>query len=194
MCARLGSLLAFSLPVLVCIACSPGADASAPPTGDDDMPVDPRFAEHEGADDERSAGARDGDLVAERETDRAHARLEAAAPPRPAQTIFRRELERATHGGRPPYLIQQLGPEAHRPGGRFIGWKITRVWPDDPDLCAPGCDLRPGDVVVAVNGMPLQYPEELSDLMAKLEHIETLKVQMLRNGKLRKVEYDIVDQ
>ena len=116
-----------------------------------------------------------------------------APPPRPEHTIYRSELARATHDGRPPYLMQQLGPEAYRPNGRFIGWKITKVWPSDPELCAPGCDLQPGDVIVAVNGRPIEYPEHLSELMEKLPKMETLKIRMLRNGELRVNEYAIAE-
>jgi len=90
--------------------------------------------------------------------------------------------------------MQQLGPEAYRPNGRFIGWKITRVWPGDPELCAPGCDLRPGDVVVAVNGRPIEYPEHLSDLLAKIDSVEKLEVQMLRGGKLAKKSWSIAER
>ena len=58
-------------------------------------------------------------------------------PPRPEGTIYRSELARGTQDGNPAYLLSQLGPEAYRPQGRFEGWLITRVWPSDPELCAP---------------------------------------------------------
>lgn len=157
--------------------------ASAPSTSGEDLPVAPGSA------------AQRGDRTS---TDRPIARgaAVASAPPvaRPAGVIYRHELMRATHEGRPPYLMRQLGPEAHKPNGRFLGWRITTVWPGDPELCAPGCDLRPGDVIVTVNGQPIQYPEQLSDQMAKLQTMDELRVQMLRDGKLTKKSWTIVDR
>ncbi|MEE9384497.1 MAG: PDZ domain-containing protein, partial [Nannocystaceae bacterium] len=111
---------------------------------------------------------------------------------RPAGTIFRSELVRATHDGRPGYLLAQLGPEPHRPHGRFQGWVITRVFPDDPALCANLCDLRVGDVILTVNGSPLERPEQLSKLVAALPHLDRLEVRSLRGGSMRTNVYPII--
>lgn len=195
--ARVSLVLAALILGSTTVACGRGSHASSAPDVEPEAGRGPHHIEHESLADAGPGHTRDdaGNQpkapLATSSADSGDDRM--YTEPRPDNTIYRHELERATHGGRPPYLMRQLGPEAHRPGGRFIGWKITRVWPDDPQLCAPGCDLRPGDVIVSVNGKPLQYPEELSDLMAKVSTMETLNVQMLRNGKLRRVEYDIAD-
>jgi type II secretory pathway component PulC len=123
--------------------------------------------------------------------------LDAAAPetegaPRPAQTIYRSELDRALRGG-PAYLLRQLGPEPARQGGRFVGWELTRVFPDDPDLCAPGCDIEPGDVILLVAGDRLETPQALSRLIERLPQLETLEVQSTRNGTRRVVTYALVE-
>ncbi len=117
----------------------------------------------------------------------------AQAPARPEDTIFRSELTRATHGGKPAYLLAQLGPEPYRPGNRFIGWKITSVWPDDPGLCGVGCDLAPGDVILAVNGKTLERPEQLSALLADLTTVDELRVKSLRDGKMRDRTYRVAE-
>ncbi|WP_146157892.1 hypothetical protein [Enhygromyxa salina] len=106
----------------------------------------------------------------------------AEGPPRPEGAIFRSELLRATQGGSAAYLMAQIGPEAYRPQGRFEGWMITRVWPGDPDLCTPGCDLRPGDVILSVNGSKLETPEELSNLLAHIDQIESIELTGIRDG------------
>ncbi|HLT37801.1 MAG TPA: hypothetical protein VK034_16030 [Enhygromyxa sp.] len=113
-------------------------------------------------------------------------------PQRPPGTIFRGELERATQGGNAPYLLAQLAPEAYSPQGRFEGWIITRLWPGDPDLCAPGCDLRVGDIILSVNGSKLETPEQLSNLLAELETIERLDVTGIRDGEFFERSYSIV--
>ena len=108
---------------------------------------------------------------------------EPERPARPTGAIYRSELVRATQGGSAAYLMAQLGPEPYRPQGRFEGWVITRVWPDDPQLCAPGCDLRAGDVLLSVNGSKLETPEALSSLLERLDDIESIELTGIRDGE-----------
>ncbi|MFO7561227.1 MAG: hypothetical protein R6X02_01185 [Enhygromyxa sp.] len=103
-------------------------------------------------------------------------------PERPAGAIYRSELVRATQGGSAPYLLGQLGPEAYSPQGRFEGWIITRVWPGDPQLCSP-CELRAGDIILSVNGSKLETPEQLSNLLAELDSLESIEVSGIRDGE-----------
>jgi hypothetical protein len=104
-------------------------------------------------------------------------------PARPPGAIWRSELRRATQDGSAAYLLGQLRPEPYRPQGRFEGWIIGAVWPGDPELCAPGCDLQIGDVILGVNGSKLEHPEDLADMMSKLETLETLELRGLRDGQ-----------
>jgi len=104
------------------------------------------------------------------------------APPRPEGVIYRSELARATARG-PAYLLRELGPEPHRIDGRFVGYRITRVFPDEPGLCDRPCDLRPGDVIVAVNGVRIERPEHLAALFAEVETMTELRVDRLRDGR-----------
>ena len=90
---------------------------------------------------------------------------------------------RATRGGNAPYLLGQLGPEAYAPQGQFEGWIITRVWPGDPELCAPGCDLRVGDIILSVNGSKLETPEQLTNLLADLDAIQSIELSGIRDGQ-----------
>lgn len=115
----------------------------------------------------------------------------AELPPRPPATIFRSELRRGTQDGSAAYLLGQLRPEAYRPQGRFEGWIIGAVWPGDPQLCAPGCDLELGDVILSVNGSKLEHPEELADAMAKLDALAQLEVRGMRGGEYFERTYAI---
>lgn len=112
---------------------------------------------------------------------------------RPPRSVFRDELERATGPG-PAYLLRQLAPEPFRHQGHFIGWEITRLFPDDPELCAPGlCDLAVGDVILGVNGHRLHTPQDLSDALQALPGWSQLHVQSLREGQRRDVTYTVID-
>ncbi len=103
--------------------------------------------------------------------------------PRPAGAIYRSEVVRATQGGSAAYLMAQLGPEPYRPQGQFEGWVVTRVWPNDPDLCAPGCDLAPGDILLSVNGSKLETPEQLSNLLGRIDELESIDLVGIRGGQ-----------
>ena len=111
---------------------------------------------------------------------------------RPEGSIYRSELVRATQNGTPAYLLGQLAPEPYRPQGRFEGWVITRVWPGDPDLCQPGCDLYPGDVILSVNGSRLETPEALSAMLERLIEFESIDVSGIRNGEFFERSYPIL--
>lgn len=118
---------------------------------------------------------------------------EPEGPARPPTTIFRSELRRATQDGNAAYLLGQLRPEPYRPQGRFEGWIIGAVWPGDPQLCEPGCDLQVGDVILGVNGSKLERPEDLADALAKLDTLATLEVRGLRGGEYFERSYAIAD-
>lgn len=113
--------------------------------------------------------------------------------PRPAHTIYRSELRRATNGGRPAYLLAQLAPEVHRPNGSFMGWTITQLFPDDPQLCAQPCDLAIGDVIMTVNGSPIERPEQLSALVAEIDTMAELRIRRVRDGQMTEHVYLIAD-
>ncbi len=112
---------------------------------------------------------------------------------RPPKTIYRSELERALAGG-PGYLLYQLAPEPYKLSGKFVGWEITKLFPSDPELCAPGCDLEIGDVILSVNGDRLETPQAFSDFLTKLPKMRSLDVRSLRNERRRVVKYAIVEE
>ncbi len=120
------------------------------------------------------------------------AHVDAKQPARPPGILYRSELERATQKGSAAYLLGQLQPEPYRPQGRFEGWIITALWPGDPDLCAPGCDLQIGDVILGVNGSKLERPEDLAEAMSQIETVEQLEVRGLREGQYFERSYPIV--
>lgn len=113
------------------------------------------------------------------------------ATPRPPLTIFRAEIDRALRHG-PGYLLGQLGPEPFRVGGHVVGWKITRVFPDAPELAAE-CDLQPGDVVLSVNGDPLATPTALSAMLERLPELDVLVVTRLRDAQREVIRYSLVE-
>jgi type II secretory pathway component PulC len=161
------------------IAALAGACATGPKTGDQ-LPEGPpgHFDE-----DESSLSAND-----------AGAKAPKPEAPRPPDTIYRSELERATAGGKPAYLLRELAPEPYRPRGAREGWRIGSVFPSDPGLCVEGCDLFPGDIILTVNGSPLERPEQFSELVSQIGSMTELEVRLVRDGKLHERTYAVVDR
>jgi hypothetical protein len=74
--------------------------------------------------------------------------------------------------------------------GRFHGFRIAAL----PDAAFwRGVDLRPGDVIVRVNGMPIEHPEEALEAFHSLEVASELRVAYERDGEVRELDYRIVD-
>lgn len=71
--------------------------------------------------------------------------------------------------------------------GRFKGFRLKALNPDW------AVDLRPGDVILRVNGQPIEHPEEADAALRALEKAPSLKIDLERDGKPRTLELPIVD-
>jgi type II secretory pathway component PulC len=71
--------------------------------------------------------------------------------------------------------------------GRFYGFKLKALNP------GWAIDLRPGDVIVRVNGHIIEHPEEADAALRSLEKAASLKIDYEREGKMRTLELPIVD-
>lgn len=71
--------------------------------------------------------------------------------------------------------------------GRFYGFRLKAL--------NPGwvVDLKPGDVIVRVNGQVIEHPEEADAALRSLEKAASLKIDYEREGKMRTLELPIVD-
>jgi type II secretory pathway component PulC len=173
--SRSPRLRIFAAAMLVALACR-SERTSTPPSANDE----PEWSDDETAD------------AAPPPVDDADPGVAPLAADRPPRTIYRVELDRALARG-PGWLLGQLDPEPVRQGGRFVGWRIDAVFPDAPDVCPPGCDLLPGDVILAVQGDPLQTPQALEALIARLDALSALEIDRVRDGTKEHVVYTVVD-
>lgn len=115
----------------------------------------------------------------------------SATPGSAPGTIARADLESALAHG-PAWLLRQLGPEPYSEGSRFVGWEITAVFPDAPELCAAGCDLRRGDIILAVEGDRVETPTAFAKLFERAASLEALHVVRMRDGDREQVVFPIV--
>ena len=72
---------------------------------------------------------------------------------------------------------------------KFQGWEIRRLYAGDP--CYQMVDLRPLDVVTAINGKSVERPEQAFDVLTALRTAPELVVDYLRDGQPKKLTFSI---
>jgi type II secretory pathway component PulC len=74
--------------------------------------------------------------------------------------------------------------------GKFHGFRIASL----PDTAFwQGVDLKPGDVIMGVNGFPIERPEQAQTAFDSLDVSSELRVAYERDGQPRELVYAIVD-
>jgi S1-C subfamily serine protease len=115
----------------------------------------------------------------------------SAKPKRPpAGVLWRDELVRTVEQGLGRFL-QLVEVEASLEGGQFQGFRILVLQPQE---FWHGVDLKPGDVVTAVNGMPIERETQAYEAFQALKTAKELRVSYLRGGKARELVYQVVDR
>ena len=117
----------------------------------------------------------------------------ATAPGRqkpPAGALFRSDVNALIDRGFPDFL-QRVDVEARLVDGQFRGWSIVDL---NPREFWAGVDLRPGDIVMAINDLPIERETEAFDAFESLKQSDLLRVRFEREGRSRVLEYRIVSQ
>ncbi|NOY92359.1 MAG: hypothetical protein GXP55_14290 [Deltaproteobacteria bacterium] len=117
---------------------------------------------------------------------------EASAPEAPVSSgeITRAALLPVLDGGLGRFL-QGVETEPELEDGRFVGFRIARLYPDDPRFRA--IDLGPGDTILKVNGQSVERPEQALSVWNGLRVASELWIEYSREGELRELRFAIVD-
>lgn len=118
----------------------------------------------------------------------ATAEVSPPEPPRREGAIDRAALDQVLAGGLGRFL-QSVSTEPHLEAGRFVGFRVT-------SLAAPyfeGVDLREGDTLVSVNGLPIERPEQALQAWEGLRVASELTLEVLRTGERRQLRFVIED-
>lgn len=110
--------------------------------------------------------------------------------PRDPSTLYRDEVSAVVDAGL-GYFLQHVEVDAQLEHGTFRGFRILSLAP--PDYWH-GVDLKPGDVVTLVNGMPIERPVEAHQAFSALKTADQLVVSYLRAGQPRQLTYHIKDR
>jgi type II secretory pathway component PulC len=89
------------------------------------------------------------------------------------------------------YFLQRVSVEPEIVGGKFQGFRIVELRPAE---FWRGVDLRPGDVVTRVNGMPIERDIDAYEAFQSLRAATSLRVSILRGGEKREIVYAIVQR
>ncbi|MCF8024648.1 MAG: DegQ family serine endoprotease [Desulfobacteraceae bacterium] len=80
--------------------------------------------------------------------------------------------------------IQELNDELKEYYNVDKGVLISRVFEGDP---AEKAGLKPNDVIMAINGKPVDSPRQLSKLIAAIQPGEKVKIKFVRDGETKNV-------
>jgi len=113
-----------------------------------------------------------------------------ATGPLPADAI-RRSAIRSVLAAGPGAFLQKvsLDDQPVLAAGKFHGFRIASLQADS----FGGVDLKPGDVVTRIDGMPIEHPEEAIEAFMALQVASELRVDYERGGVARTLRYRIVE-
>lgn len=112
------------------------------------------------------------------------------APTEGARTVTRTAVLDVLDKGI-PWILRQVETEPELAGGQFVGFRLVTFFQSDARF--RGVDIAPGDVVLRINGLPIERPEQAYRIWQELRVASEIRVEILRAGTAREVDYTIVD-
>ncbi len=102
-----------------------------------------------------------------------------AGPKVQSGTIERASLNEVLERGLGAFL-SGVEVQAYFANHGFAGWEVLRFWPKHNGYAK--VDIRPGDVVIAINKRPLEKPDQVQRLWKELRTADRLVVSGHRLG------------
>ena len=112
-----------------------------------------------------------------------------AQSPAPRGSLWRRDVVHTVDQGLGRFL-QKVELEPSLDAGKFRGFRIVELRPEG---FWRGVDLAPGDVVMRVNGMPIEREMQAYSAFQSLKTADELRVDYLRGGVRKQLVYRIVE-
>src|SRR5439155_5339840 len=103
-------------------------------------------------------------------------------------TIARDRLVAVLDAG-PGMFLRQLEVAPRMSGDRFMGWQLVQLIDHTGPL--GGVDVIPGDVLLAINGKPLERPDELQTVWDSLRTANELTAQLSRGDAKLELRFTI---
>jgi S1-C subfamily serine protease len=112
-----------------------------------------------------------------------------AKPAAPPGSLWRADVTATVEEGL-GYFLQRVSVEPEIVAQKFQGFRITGLRPAE---FWQGVDLKPGDVVQQVNGMPIERDIDAYQVFESLRSAQQLRVSYVRGGTKREIVYAIVE-
>jgi hypothetical protein len=110
-----------------------------------------------------------------------------APPPAPPGHLARAEVDRVLTTQGPPWVLRRvISEEVIARNGKFTGWRLVGLPEEWKDI-----DLKPGDIVTRVNGLPLETPDQAWEAWKSVASSPELKISLVRDGAARQVTLPI---
>ena len=103
-------------------------------------------------------------------------------------TIARDRLVAVLDAG-PAQFLRQLEVTPRMSGERFVGWQLVQLLDHTGPL--HDVDVVPGDVLLAINGMPLSRPDQLQTIWDSLRTANTVQAQLWRGDAKFTLEFAV---
>jgi S1-C subfamily serine protease len=89
-------------------------------------------------------------------------------------------------------FLRQLEVAPRMVGDRFVGWQLVQLL----DRVGPlnDVDVAPGDVLLAINGKPLERPDELQTVWDSLRTANELTARLTRGDARVELRFTIEPQ
>ncbi|HEX4341670.1 MAG TPA: hypothetical protein VH062_37430 [Polyangiaceae bacterium] len=110
-------------------------------------------------------------------------------PAPPPGALFRNDVAATVDEGL-GYFLQRVSVDAEVVDGKFHGFRIVELRPME---YWQGVDLQPGDIVLQVNGMPIEHDIDAYQAFQSLKTAPSLRVTFVRGGATRELVYSIID-
>jgi type II secretory pathway component PulC len=88
-------------------------------------------------------------------------------------------------------FLEHVEIEARLVNGEFRGWRIIDLW---PAAFWQGVDLRPGDLVISINGMPIEHETEAYAAFESLQTAPEISVAYYRGAEPKKLAFRVLDK
>ena len=106
----------------------------------------------------------------------------SAAPAAPGR-LQRAEVDRVLVQNGPPWVLRRIvSEEVLGRDGKFAGWRLVGL-PEE----WRGIDVKPGDIVQRVNGLPLETPDQAWEAWKSVAKAPDLRILVKRDGAAREV-------
>ncbi|MDH5490803.1 MAG: hypothetical protein OEY14_02405 [Myxococcales bacterium] len=88
-------------------------------------------------------------------------------------------------------FLQGVGTEPHLEGSRFVGFRLTRLYPAEEAFAS--LELGPGDTILRVNGQSIERPEQAMRVWEELRVASELWIEYLREDQPHELRIRIID-